>query len=85
MKEYDVIVIGTGAGMNVAANAVNSGLNVSIIEHGPMGGTCLNNGCIPSKILLYPADVIRTLQEASKLGIKASVNEVNFKWIIKRS
>lgn len=84
MKEYDVIVVGSGAGMNVAANAINSGLNVAVIEHGPMGGTCLNNGCIPSKILLYPADVIRTLQEASKLGIKASVNEVNFKWIMNR-
>ncbi|MEE9150325.1 MAG: dihydrolipoyl dehydrogenase [Thermoplasmata archaeon] len=84
MKEYDVIVIGSGAGMSVAANAINSGMRVAVIEHGPMGGTCLNNGCIPSKILLYPADVIRALQESSKLGIKASVNEVDFPWIMNR-
>lgn len=84
MKEYDVIVIGSGAGMNVAANAVNAGMRVAVIEHGPMGGTCLNNGCIPSKILLYPADVIRSLQESSKLGIKASVNDIDFQWIMNR-
>ncbi|UCG70845.1 MAG: dihydrolipoyl dehydrogenase [Thermoplasmata archaeon] len=84
MKEYDVIIIGSGAGMNIAANAINSGMKVALLEHGLMGGTCLNTGCIPSKILLYPADVIRMLQESSKLHIKATVNDVDFKWIMER-
>lgn len=84
MEKYDVIVIGSGAGMNVAANALNSQMRVALLEHGPMGGTCLNNGCIPSKILLYPADVIRALDEAANIGIKGSIDKVDFSLIMKR-
>ncbi|MCJ7620779.1 MAG: FAD-dependent oxidoreductase, partial [Anaerolineae bacterium] len=54
MEKYDLIVIGSGAGMNVASKAVSAGMKVAVVEHGLMGGTCLNTGCIPSKILLHP-------------------------------
>ena len=54
-KEYDLIVIGSGAGLNVASDAFNKGMKVAILEDGPLGGTCLNRGCIPTKIILYPA------------------------------
>jgi len=84
MEKHDFIVIGSGAGMNVAANAINAGLRVALIEHGPMGGTCLNNGCIPSKVLLYPADVIRALDEAAKIGVKGGATKVDFSLIMKR-
>jgi dihydrolipoamide dehydrogenase len=84
LKEYDVIIVGSGAGMNVASNAINGGLNVAVIEHSLMGGTCLNNGCIPSKILLYPADVIRTLSDAADIGIKGRIEEIDFELIMKR-
>ncbi len=84
MEKFDLIVIGSGAGMNVASNAVNAGMNVAVLEHGPMGGTCLNNGCIPSKILLHPADVIRELDEAAKIGVKGSIQEVDFNLIMNR-
>jgi dihydrolipoamide dehydrogenase len=84
MEEYDVIVIGSGSGMNVAANAVNSGMRVALLEHGPMGGTCLNNGCIPSKVLLHPADVIRAMDDASKIGVKSGPAQVDFRLIMKR-
>lgn len=84
MEKYDLIVIGSGAGMNVASNAINSGLNVAIVEHYLMGGTCLNYGCIPSKIMLYPADVIRQLDDADVLGIKGTINQIDFPFIMKR-
>jgi dihydrolipoamide dehydrogenase len=84
MENFDLIVIGSGAGMNVATNAVNSGLKVAVIEHYLMGGTCLNFGCIPSKILIHPADIIRDLNDAEKLGIKGSINHVDFPFIMKR-
>lgn len=84
MEKYDLIVIGSGAGMNVASNAVNSGLRVAMVERYLMGGTCLNYGCIPSKILLYPADVIRALNDAAQLGIKGSITHVDFPFIMKR-
>jgi mycothione reductase len=84
VKEYDLIVIGSGAGMNVASKAVSAGLKVAVVERGQMGGTCLNTGCIPSKILLHPADVIREAQEASRIGVKAAVSEVDLPLILRR-
>jgi dihydrolipoamide dehydrogenase len=84
MKNYDLIVIGSGAGMNVASNAVNSGLNVAVVERYLIGGTCLNYGCIPSKILIHPADVIRDLSDAQALGIKGTINHVDFPFIMRR-
>lgn len=84
MRKYDLIVIGTGAGMNVAANAAAHGMRVAVVEHGPLGGTCLNNGCIPTKILLYPADVIRALEDAASLGVHGNVARVDFGLIMQR-
>ena len=68
MKRYDLLVIGSGAGMNVASTAVSHGMRVALVDNGPLGGTCLNRGCIPSKVLLHPADVIRMVQEAGYEG-----------------
>jgi len=45
-------------------------MKVAVVESGPLGGTCLNRGCIPSKNVIYPADVINIIKEAGKLGIK---------------
>ncbi len=77
-------MIGTGSGMIVASNAVASGLKTALVESGPMGGTCLNRGCIPSKMLIYPADVIATIREAQELGITAVISWVDFRQIMKR-
>jgi mycothione reductase len=85
MKHFDLIVIGTGAGMNVAANAASSGMNVAVIDCGPIGGTCLNRGCIPSKIMIYPADVVRSIEEAQALGVHARIERVDYQTIMKRT
>jgi dihydrolipoamide dehydrogenase len=84
MDKFDLIVIGTGAGTHVASQAANEGLKVALVGHGPTGGTCLNNGCIPSKMLIYPADVIRTIQDARAVGVHADVNEIDFPAIMSR-
>jgi dihydrolipoamide dehydrogenase len=55
-----------------------------VVDNGPLGGTCLNRGCIPSKVLLYPADVIRLLQEASRIGVHATLDRVDYDLIVKR-
>ena len=55
MKQYDLIVIGSGCGAMVASEAAQNNLKVAYIDKGPLGGTCLNLGCIPSKMLIYPA------------------------------
>ncbi|MCK5265586.1 MAG: FAD-dependent oxidoreductase, partial [Candidatus Thorarchaeota archaeon] len=70
MKNYDLIVIGSGAGMNVASSAYERGMKVAIVEHGPMGGTCLNRGCIPTKILTYVADILVQAKHLESLGVK---------------
>ena len=59
---YDLIVIGSGSGLNVASAAVNQlGWRVAIIEKEPVGGTCLNRGCIPSKMVIHAADVAQKM------------------------
>jgi mycothione reductase len=84
VEEYDLMVIGSGAGMNVASQAVQAGMRVAVVEHGLMGGTCLNTGCIPSKILLYPADVIRELEDARGIGVEGTIAGVDFPLIMRR-
>ena len=67
MKSYDVIVIGSGAGAIISDEATAHGLKVALIDKGPLiGGTCINWGCIPSKMLIYTADRIVEIEEAKK-------------------
>ncbi len=84
MEHFDIIVIGSGSGMLIVSEAVAQGLKVALVEKGAMGGTCINRGCVPSKMLIYPSDVIATLKAAQKIGITASVNSVDFKNIMTR-
>jgi mycothione reductase len=84
MKEYDVIVIGSGAGMLIVEGALSQDLKVALVDKGPLGGTCLNLGCIPSKMLIYPADRLVEIQEAEKLGIAARITHIDFAAIMDR-
>jgi dihydrolipoamide dehydrogenase len=83
MKKYDVIVIGSGSGGEIVDAALSQGFSVAWIDKGPLGGTCLNVGCIPSKMLIYPADRIVEIQEAGKLGITAEIKNIDFESIMK--
>ena len=78
MKKYDVIVIGSGSGGIILDQAYRAGFKVAYVDRGPLGGTCLNVGCIPSKMLIYPADRIVEIQEAHKLGIDAEIKHIDF-------
>jgi len=84
MRKFDVIVIGSGAGLEVASWAAGRGLSVAIVEEGPLGGTCLNRGCIPSKMLIHSADVAETIRDSAKFGIKSTIESIDFSSIIKR-
>ena len=85
MKHFDVIVVGSGAGMMIADAAVNSGKTVALVEMGLLGGTCLNVGCIPSKMIIYPADLVNQIKHAEQLGIKATIEEIDFSFIMQRT
>lgn len=84
MQEFDLVVIGSGAGLDVANAAAQSGLRVAIIERSKMGGTCLNRGCIPSKLLLHSADVVEIIKRADLFGIRVEKFSVDFKKIVNR-
>ena len=84
MERFDIIVVGSGSGMLIASAAVEQGLKVALVEHGKMGGTCINVGCVPSKMLIHPADVIATVKEADKIGVNATLDSVDFLNIITR-
>ncbi len=70
MKRYDLIVIGSGAGAKVALAGARRGLQTALIESGPAGGTCLNRGCIPSKMLIHPASLVERVREAATIGVR---------------
>jgi dihydrolipoamide dehydrogenase len=84
MKHFDVLVIGSGSGMSIANQSLMNGLTVALVESGPLGGTCLNRGCIPSKMVIYPADVINVIKDSKKFGIKASIESVDFRFVMDR-
>ena len=84
MKKYDFVVLGGGSGMIVAQNALLHNLKVAVVHKPPVGGTCQNFGCIPSKMLIFPADMITEIQEANKLGIFVEIQKIDFAAIMDR-
>jgi mycothione reductase len=84
-ENFDLIVIGSGSGLDVAnAAASQDSLKVAIIEKDMMGGTCLNRGCIPSKLLIHSANVAETIRRAHIFGINTDNFSVDFEKIVKR-
>jgi dihydrolipoamide dehydrogenase len=84
MKEFDLILVGGGAGRRASTKAVTKGKRVALVDYGPLGGTCLNRGCIPSKMLIYPADVIQEARRVSKLNISLKLENVDFSGLMQR-
>jgi len=82
-EKFDLIVIGSGSGLDVAT-AAQSGLKVAVIEKGMMGGTCLNRGCIPSKLLIHSANVAGIIRHANTFGINVDNFSIDFGKIVKR-
>ncbi len=69
-KKYEAIVIGTGqAGPSLAAKLAGAGMNVAIVERKLFGGTCVNNGCIPTKTLVASARAAYMARRAAEFGI----------------
>lgn len=78
-KEYDLVVLGGGSGGYVAAiRASQLGMKVALVEANKLGGTCLHQGCIPTKTLLRTAELYRNLALANKFGINVTVNKIDF-------
>lgn len=71
---FDIVILGGGSGgYATALRAVQLGLNVALIEKGKLGGTCLHNGCIPTKALLHAAEIADQTRESEQFGVKAEL------------
>tara|TARA_B000000557_G_C20804597_1_gene457092 strand:- start:146 stop:1534 length:1389 start_codon:yes stop_codon:yes gene_type:complete len=86
MKEYDIVIIGSGPGGYVTAiRASQLGLKTAIIEKESLGGVCLNWGCIPTKALLKSAQVFNYLKHANDYGLKITEFDKDFDAVVNRS
>lgn len=78
MEHFDLAIIGSGAGLMLVEPALENGLRCALIEKDKIGGTCLTKGCIPSKMLVYPAEFKRDCEQAGRIGIKTG--NTSFDW-----
>ncbi|MBT6958070.1 MAG: NAD(P)/FAD-dependent oxidoreductase, partial [Opitutae bacterium] len=80
MKHYDLIILGGGsAGYAGARTAYDLGKSVAIVDHAKeLGGLCILNGCMPSKTLLYSAEILHLAKQAQTFGLKISDAHADF-------
>jgi mycothione reductase len=83
MKHFDLAIIGTGSGNTVLDERYND-KKVAISEQGTFGGTCLNVGCIPTKMFVYAAEVAQHASDAARFGVDAHVDGVRWSDIVSR-
>ncbi len=83
LKKFDVLVVGAGSGLDIVSYASEKGLKVALLEEGPLGGTCHNRGCIPSKMLIHGADVAETIRNSEKFGITSKIENIDFGKFVK--
>ncbi|MCV7384131.1 mycothione reductase [Mycolicibacter longobardus] len=83
MESYDLAIIGTGSGNSILDDRY-ANKRVAICEQGTFGGTCLNVGCIPTKMFVYAAEVANAVTEASRYGIDARIDRVRWSDIVSR-
>jgi len=86
MKHYDCIAVGSGSALTVVEGLLedNPEAKVAVVDKDEPGGLCLTRACIPSKLLLYPAEVMRQVQEAAVHGVQVEVKGVDFQAIMER-
>lgn len=83
MQTYDLAIIGTGSGNSVLDDRYAS-KRVAICEQDTFGGTCLNVGCIPTKMFVYAAEVAKTIRGASRYGVDAHIDGVRWHDVVSR-
>jgi glutathione reductase (NADPH) len=80
---FDLITIGAGSGgLAVAETAAKLGKRVAIVEAHKVGGTCVNNGCVPKKVMWYAANIAHAVDDAGDFGIPAQREETDWKKLI---
>lgn len=83
VRHYDLIIVGTGSGNSIPSPAFDN-TSIALVEEGRFGGTCLNVGCIPTKMFVLAADAARNIREAARLGIHGTYEGVDWQQIQQR-
>lgn len=77
-QEFDILILGAGSGGYAAAlRAVQLGFTVGLVEKGKLGGTCLHNGCIPTKALLHSAELADHARDSAKYGVNVELQSID--------
>jgi mycothione reductase len=87
VEHFDLAIIGTGSGNSIPNPDVDArygSMRIAICEQGTFGGTCLNVGCIPTKMFVYASDVADTVRRASRYGVDANIEAIRWPDIVSR-
>jgi mycothione reductase len=77
MTHVDLAIIGSGSGNSVVGPALDD-WQVAVVEESTFGGTCLNVGCIPTKMFVYPADIAAAVADLARLGVDATLHRARW-------
>ncbi|MCA1814522.1 MAG: dihydrolipoamide dehydrogenase, partial [Halobacteriales archaeon] len=85
-RDYDLVAIGTGSALGVvdAFLGAHPGARAAVIDKDEAGGICLTRGCIPTKLLVAAADILRIVEQAGEFGIDAELRGVDFAKVMAR-
>jgi mycothione reductase len=87
VEHFDLAIIGTGSGNSIPDTSVDARygqMRIAICEQGTFGGTCLNVGCIPTKMFVYAAEVAETIRQSSRYGLDSTLDKVRWTDIVDR-
>jgi len=83
--QYDLVVIGGGSGgIATARRAAEYGARVALVEAGRLGGTCVNVGCVPKKLMVYASEFAHSFEVAKKYGWTVPAPSVARPWTVCR-
>ena len=83
MQHFDLIAIGGGSGgLAVAEKAASFGKKVAVVEAQRLGGTCVNNGCVPKKVMWHAANLAHAVDDAADFGIPARRGKTDWQTLV---
>ncbi len=83
MPHYDLVIVGAGSGNSLIGAAMDH-WSIAMVEKDAFGGTCLNRGCIPTKMFIHPADLAHDATDATHFGVTSRVESVDWPAIVQR-
>ena len=82
-RDYDLVIVGSGSGNSIIGPEMDD-WRIAIVERGTFGGTCLNRGCIPTKMLVHPADLALAARHGERYGVHTEFHHADWPAIVQR-